>query len=536
MSSPTPLPPLPHKSCLSCPSYLDSSATVAYFGKGANAPRCAAYGTFLGLPDASPQQAALSAEMAAKNCDGYGKPRPRSAPASPQMAVFLPDALAARFPALENDDPLKRSVRACIQCVNFVPDDVVARETGLSVGICRAKGTAVLSTERAQTARGCEIRRFGTNAQPTVLNLLPMPWIRPVVPTPPPAPTPVFIEPTDYPSDLPITDGDKGNGIQAWRRISDPDGYGEDTFLPVFDPDSFTEEERELIPRTGDDNHPESYIDHGGKLYQIAALWTEMDETPTLWGIPGCGKSEVCAHLAWMMSIPFYHFPINEATELDELAGRKEYTPELGTHFVEGRLTKAWPRRSLILVDEPNTGRNEVWTFLRPLITGQRMLTLDIDKGQRKKRGTYTFFAMAMNPAWSPLNVGTSVIGAADASRLMHIEFILPPEDIERRIIADRVRFDGWEIDEARLDFVIKVGTLLRGLCDDGTLSMTWAVRESIKVSRALRWFSPIKAFSVAGADYLEPEQRESFLDMVRSALPRTPFPKVEEITPDDPA
>ena len=52
--------------------------------------------------------------------------------------------------------------------------------------------------------------------------------------------------------------------------IVDPDGSGNEAFLPVFDESFFTDAERRLIPRTGDDEHPEWYVDHQGLLYSLA--------------------------------------------------------------------------------------------------------------------------------------------------------------------------------------------------------------------------------------------------------------------------
>lgn len=521
------------KNCLNCPSFLPAAETVGFFGKSVGIAQCARFGAILALPEGTTKEMVRTGELTAASCDSYGLERPTQPPEHPILAVTLPDVTART--ELSDLDVMKKSVRTCTQCKHFVPDETVARERGFTAGLCRAQGTLIPANKRVDSARTCSYRQFGVTESATTEDLLILPQLHD--PTFLTSPTlvddlgmSVFVEPLDYPSDLDITDEDKTAGIKAWRKIEDPEGYGTDVYLPVFDPDSFTEQEIEYIPKTGDDNHPELYIDHGGKMYTIAALWTELDETPAMWGQPGVGKTEICYHLAWVMQIPFYRFPINEATELDELAGRKEYSPELGTHFVPGRLTRAWPNRSLILVDEPNTGRNEVWTFLRPLIDGVKALTLDIDDGRTLKRGLHTYLALAMNPAHDALNVGTNILGAADASRLMHVEMTLPPPDVERQIITNRVLIDGWQIDKDRLDLVMKVSDLLRDLCADGTLSMTWAVRENIKVARALRWFSPLTAYSVAGADYLEPAQREAFLDQVRASIPTKPFDPIKEI------
>jgi MoxR-like ATPase len=106
------------------------------------------------------------------------------------------------------------------------------------------------------------------------------------------------------------------------------------------------------IPHTGDDEHPEDYRDHGLYVYKTAVLWTELDETPALWGQAGTGKTEFFRHMAWLMQLPFIRFSINGSTEVDELEGQDAYTEGVGTHFEYGRFAKAWQSPCVIVVDE----------------------------------------------------------------------------------------------------------------------------------------------------------------------------------------
>jgi hypothetical protein len=124
---------------------------------------------------------------------------------------------------------------------------------------------------------------------------------------------------------------------------------------------------------------------------------------------------------------------------------------------------------------------------------------------------------MAMNPAWDPKNVGAMPISDADANRLFHVSIELPPESLEREIIVNRVKVDGWELDSDRLDMIMGIAKDLRSLATDGELPITWGIRPQIKVARALRWFDPITAYRRAVADYLEPQAQESMLNAVRA-------------------
>lgn len=523
------------KSCLACPSFMNPSNAAAAVGKSANAPMCARFGTILGRPGATVQQNQATAQAIAKDCAHYGQPKPiRINWAQRELLpteMWLPDP-AART-ELGVMDPARTVVTSCSQCKHLIEEDVVHTETGLSAGACAAKGRLIFGNKRAAEAKECEFRSTGIKRTTMDLPLLPiyssvtlaeearMSKLGVDVP----------IEPLEWISDREVTPEQEKDGIKAWRMVRDPNGSGNVAYLPVFRPDTFTPDQQELIPKTGDDEAPELYVDYGGYVYQIAVLWMELDETPAAWGMPGVGKTEAARHLAWLMQVPFYRFSIKESTELFELEGSMQYrTDEGGTYFREGRFVEAWRSISVIVVDEPNMGRPDVWAFLRPCLDNSRQLVIEADGGRRIARSDYCFPMLAMNPAWSSLNVGTNPIGAADASRLIHIDFVYPEEAVERKIIRNRVLRDGWKIDDARLDLVMATTALIRELCNQNALAMSWGIRETIKTSRLLRWFDPVNAFRLAAGNFLEPQQRDTLLDQVKANLPMTPFGPVEMI------
>jgi hypothetical protein len=122
-----------------------------------------------------------------------------------------------------------------------------------------------------------------------------------------------------------------------------------------------------------------------------------------------------------------------------------------------------------------------------------------------------------MNPSWDARNIGAAPISDADNSRLFHIEVTLPPEHVERRIIKERVKLDGWEIKEEQLKMLMGIALELRALAENGTLPVSWGVRDQIKVARALRWFGTLTAYRRATADALEPEARRALLAVVEA-------------------
>jgi MoxR-like ATPase len=509
----------PNRTCKNCPSFLEAVDTPSKFKKSIGSPMCGRYGTVLGKPGLKPGQEEKIQKAAAINCDAYGEPLPPT-PVRNDHLVVLPD-LDARVET-DASDPKVANCQTCATCRNYVSDGAVVNDLGWAAGLCAAKGKLLMPTRLVYEARNCEYRYFGPVRQTTLgLNLLPefedafnlnVNPVNAYFKS-----TKNFVEPHEWPTDKPVDDEDKAHGIRAWRVIKDPEGTGNEVYLPVYDLEFFDVDERAKIPRSGDDEHPELYIDHNGAVYKCAVLWTELDETPALWGSAGTGKTELYRHLAWLMCLPFERMSITGETEIDELAGTTAYTPEKGTFFQYGRLPKAWAKPSVICIDEPNVGPPEVWQFIRPLTDNSKQLVLDMNEGERIERHTDCFMGMAMNPAWDPKNVGAAVISDADARRLMHVYMELPPAILEREIIKNRIKLDGWEIDDARLDTIMSIAEDIRGLCNDQTLPITWGVAQQIKVARATRWFDMLTAYRMAGGDFLEPQAQEAMLDQVKA-------------------
>lgn len=502
-----------NKSCLNCPSLLAAEDSV-FFRKSIGVRVCARFGKPIGRINSREREIRATATAFARNCEDYGKPKP-SAPDWSQASflVTTPDPETLNVPRQAPE-----LVASCAGCKFFVREDIVAKELGWAAGACSAKGKLLLSNRYTFEARNCNERDFGTIRTDTA-GLMYLPeyednFAGHADPVKAYAAR-TLVDPTVYPTDRPVAAED-AHKIRAWRKIVDPVTDNE-VFLPIFSRDYFKPEQQELIPTTGDDEHPEDYVDHNFYVYKTAVLWTELDETPAFWGKAGTGKTEFFRHMAYLMQLPFYRFSITGSTELDDLAGKMHYTEGVGTHFEKGRMVKAWESACVMVVDEPNAGPPDVWQFLRPMTDNSKQLVLDQSAGERSDRDLDCYLGMAMNPAWDILNVGTQPIGDADANRLMHLYIELPPERLEREIIRKRCDHDGWDIGDSRLDTIMKIATDVRSLTDNGTLPISWAIRPQLKVARALRWFDTLTAYKMASADYLEPEQQQMLLDVVRS-------------------
>lgn len=509
------------KNCMDCVFYSTPS-DYADTGENLGGPICGVGHGPLFMPTFNPAQNTELRNTRAESCGNYNLGELEAPAFSDKIngtIAFVPDPQA-----LEQISPdTTGMVRSCLQCKFYIPPETMVDNGLWNIGACSARGILLRKGALVSTGRNCHSRTMGPRDETSLrrMQLVPEYTLSTIGRLTMAADfaretKAAFVEPTTHPTDAPVTDDERAAGIRAWRKVQDENERHE-IMLPIFDPDFFEEEERAAIPRTGDDEHPEEYVDHMGLVYKTAVLWMALDETPALWGAAGTGKTEFFRHMAWLMCLPFHRISVTGSTEVDDLAGKMHYDPAKGTYFEYGRIPTAWGKPGVICLDEPNVGQPDVWQFIRPLTDNSKQLVLDMNKGERLPRHDYAFLGMAMNPAWDVRNSGTATIADADGSRLMHIYVDLPSEAIERKIIERRVSLDGWEISVEQLDMVIGVASDLRRMSGEETIPITWGIRPQLKVARALKWFSPTDAYRLATADYLEPQHQELILDVVRS-------------------
>ncbi|USH45090.1 AAA-ATPase [Gordonia phage Camerico] len=321
----------------------------------------------------------------------------------------------------------------------------------------------------------------------------------------------------------PASAEDNELGIKGWFKAIDADNKSRFVMLPVFDPQYFDDNERAKIPMTGDDEHPEKYVDHQNLLYKTGVIWRKLTETPALNGISGVGKTEFFRYFAWKCSLPFERISITNSTELDDLAGKMTLQTEgegdnthTTTVFEYGRIPKAWAKPCVIVIDEPNVGPPDVWQFIRPLTDSSKQLVLDVNRGERISRHPHCYMGMAFNPTWDMRNVGTHEISDADGSRLMHISIPAPTESLEKKIIKERCKVNGYNIETSTLDSIMAIAKDIRALAPQD-FPVHWGVRQQIKVARATEHFDMIDCYRMAAADLLDPDDREQIFQAVKA-------------------
>lgn len=422
---------------------------------------------------------------------------------------------------------------SCTTCANYVPNSVVIRNVGdpeiagvpfpINPYYCAARGTLHphLESQLTSAPLGCGewVKPSGDVDRDVLISTASLfQHIREDLGL---SETDAAPEPAAPAAERVPTDAEKQRGIAGFHRVRSDDGKRH-VDLPVFDPDHFTPVERAKIPVAGDDAGPELFHDYANLSYRIAAAWA-LGETPALTGAPGLGKSQAAYYLAWKMQLPLERVSITSASQLDDLAGYTELVRSAegnATEFVHGRIPQAWSKPCVLLLDEPNAGPPEVWQFLRPLTDAAKQLVLDVNHGERIARDEHSYLMMAMNPAWDYRNTGVTPLSDADGRRLVHITVTPPDAAVEREIIASHLAADGQKLADTRIDVLVAIGQELRSLADSGSgstgaLQITWGLAQQVKVAKLLAYFEFAEAFRLAGADNLEPEQRDLILGVV---------------------
>lgn len=505
-------------SCSTCPNAITDLDLRNIAGKSIGSPVCAIKMLPLMQPNQTPRVRARVSLLKAKDCDKYGKHTPIDASAGKAPLAF--GEVGVGMPLPGNG----QKVFNCGQCVNYIPPQDVAGKTGWNAGLCGATGKLLLPDRLRVYASECKVSAGVATPGPRASIDKFMFYAEYTTGFGEPdlaaaAKKARATDPLDWPTDREVLPEHDGRGIKAWRRIDDPKGGGKSVYIPIYRPDRFSEAELKHVPKAGDREHPELYIDYAGLVYLAAVAMVELDITPAVWGPPGVGKTELGRHLAWLMQLPFYRISVTGSMELDEIAGKTHFHPEKGTYFEYGRLPERWDKPGVIVLDEPNVGSPEVWQFLRPLTDNSRQLALDMNAGEVIPRDLDCYFYMAMNPAWDIRNVGTNTIGDADARRLLHLFVGNPPEDIERKIITERCKLDDFDI-TPHLDGIMRVAKDLRPLCDSGELSVSWGPAAQIKLARLFKWLSPMDAYGLAVLNYLAPQAQEQVVTSIQSVFP----------------
>lgn len=509
------------KSCEACPSFVRAAETASVLGESFNSDVCVRFGHILSRPGAADSANERTLIKFAEACPSAGDERPRTFPSYVVAQVSMGDPVtistaAVRPPRTDDEKP-----SSCTGCEYFIPASVVSRELGWSNGLCAMKGRLISSKRYVREAGACADGRRGAHRD-TTDGILLMPQydttIASFVKVTGPTTAPVDrnkhrTDPRLYVTDKPLDSDDIALCIRAWRQVDDPEGFKEPVFLPIFDGEKLCG----FDPRsTYGDHRPDLYVDHGGILYDLVCEMFEQGKTPILIGGAGVGKTEAAAWLAWLMDLPLDVLSMRNDTEVYEFIGETQLV-EGETRFAPGRFLKSITRPRVTLIDEWNVSPEPVWHLMRPTLAGQSELHIDQAGGVKFQRHPFNFIMGAQNPSWDPIYTGVKTISAADLSRVTPVAVGLPPEGIERQIIMERCRDAGYDIDTLLIDKIMQVAADLRKQVDEGSLPISWGIRDNIDVALKTRYYSFEKAYRRGVTDGLEPQLADVILASVRS-------------------
>lgn len=532
------------KSCASCDFLIgsrDNEKQVAAYGGATNFASCAKKGLFLSPTPSRVTDLEAGEEhyqATAESCDSYtdtGRVRTirrKSAGLSIGLQMMSSDAIGEVRKA---DGSTPNSTMNCSSCVFYSPEGGALLGAASPLCLARAEVLPDTPVSNMRTASNCQsyvpvtlsTKPLATDERDKMIGSITVTpgltkfmdvndifgyVIREQIAASKPFD---FVEPTTYETDMEVSEDDRDKGIRAWRKIMDSQ-QKRSVMIPVFDAEFFSEDERKKIPQSGDKEHPEMYQDHANNTYKVATLWFKMDETPCLQGVAGTGKTEFYRYMAWLMQLPFERVSITRSSELDDLAGKMLFENN-ETVFQPGRIPKAWSKPGILCLDEPNVGPVDVWQFIRPLTDNSKQLVLDMNNGETIVRHEYCRMGMAINPSWDSRNIGAEPLADADSNRLAHIFVDFPAESIERSILNNRCKTDGYDLPDSTLNEIMEIAKTLRTMSQEEDLPITWGIRQQIKVARATEYFDLEDCYKMAATDNLEPEVAEMVLLTVRA-------------------
>lgn len=504
------------KSCLGCPSYLAANdpEILNRVPKQPGGPMCAVFGHIIGSAKSTPDEIEQTSMYLASSCPAYGLPRP----AEVDWNNWIGPVVAYPSHQTQPAEP-DSSVMSCNNCKHCIASpETVYKELGWVVPLCQVYGKLILKP--VAEARDCVYKESGFQDQTTShVNLVE--WLRDGFRMPEEELLRQFIpqghdiiDPAVYPTDAPVSNEDVAAGVRAWRRIFDPDGSGKYVDLPIMAASHYSDEQRLRIPQTGDETHPELYIDYNNLLWQFAVEGWALRETPILEGEPGVGKTQFARYLAWLCQMPFRRIQFQRTMDVIDLLGSDQLR-DGETFFEPGVLPTTWVADEVTLLDEPNVGPDEAWQVLRPVTDNSKELVIGL---QHFPRARFNLLLMAMNPSWDPRNLGTNELADADGNRLSFLLVERPPDPVERHIIRSYCKeLDDYDISDETIDVILAASADIRAMSESGEYPGSWATRQMIKVARKTKWYSIPKAFRVAALDNLEPSIKESILKLVSS-------------------
>lgn len=328
------------KSCLDCHHLIrreDTTKQTDLYGKPTLMSTCRLLGTIIATTSMTQSDEGARAEEVGAKCRAYNSYEPAE---KRQVALTIGVGVPP--------DPTTKvgMAKTCRACYFYVQGAKMAEHTegNITMGACSKFGKLIPDLKAAPIAKECKVseRANVTDPQAHFAKLIDSIHFDPmlakyILPGEMAAAASAdqvdtSVDPATYPTDRPVTPAQDAQGIRAWRRLR---SGKREIFLPIFKREIFNADEQAKIPATGDDEHPEQYVDHMQLSYTVGALWFHLDETPALHGKAGTGKghpvdTKVLTPEGWRR--------VGDLRVGDEIFGKNGQATKITGVFPRGRL------------------------------------------------------------------------------------------------------------------------------------------------------------------------------------------------------
>jgi nitric oxide reductase NorQ protein len=227
-------------------------------------------------------------------------------------------------------------------------------------------------------------------------------------------------------------------------------------------------------------------------------------------GPTGCGKTRFLEFMAYQLKRPLVTVPCHEDLTSSDLVGRFLLEGN-ETVWQDGPLTRAVKAGAICYLDEIVEARTDSTVVIHSLTDHRRRLSIE-KKGQEVEAHEDFLLVISYNPGYQTV---LKDLKPSTKQRFVGLTFDFPPEDIERKIVAN-------EVPNLDADTVVKLvasGRKSRLLKDHGLEEATSTRALVYAANMIAAGLDPVTACQVAMVNPLtdDIELAETMLEIIRA-------------------
>jgi nitric oxide reductase NorQ protein len=230
-------------------------------------------------------------------------------------------------------------------------------------------------------------------------------------------------------------------------------------------------------------------------------------------GPTGCGKTRFLEHMAFQLGRPLVTVSCHEDLTSSDLVGRF-LLEGAETVWQDGPLTRAVKAGAICYLDEIVEARTDSTVVIHSLTDHRRKLTIE-KKGMEIEAHEEFMLVISYNPGYQTV---LKDLKPSTKQRFIAINFDFPPEDIERRILANEVPGIAPEI----IYQLVAAGRRARLLKDHGLEEAT-STRALVYAGNMINaGLDPVTACQVAMVNPItdDIELAEAMMEIVQAHFP----------------